>query len=65
MFEPLVARVQRVADERAEDAARLLAAELADELPDEIGIGAELYEVRLRGRKARDALGWALAGRRR
>lgn len=65
MFEPLVARVQRVADERAADAARLLAAELADELPDEIGLGAELYEVRLRGRKARDALGWTLAGRRR
>lgn len=65
MFEPLVTRVQRVADERAADAARLLAAELADELPDEIGIGVDLHEIRLRGRRAREALGWALAGRRR
>ena len=40
MFEPLVARVERAADERAAEAARLLAAELADELPEEIGIGA-------------------------
>jgi len=65
MFEPLVTRTQRVADERAADAARLLAAELADELPDEIGIGEELHEIRLRGRRVREALGWALAGRRR
>ena len=70
MFEPLVTRVQRIADERAADAARLLAAELAEELPDDIGIGAELYEIRLRGsglrrRAARDALDWAIAGLRR
>jgi hypothetical protein len=69
MFEPLVTRVQRVADDRAAEAARLLAEALADELPDDIAIEAELYEVRLRGRRvrraAREAIDWAIAGARR
>ena len=67
MFEPLVSRVQRAADERAADAARLLAAELSEELPEEIGIGAELYEIRLRGRvrRQRAAIDWVIAGAKR
>lgn len=71
MFEPLVTRVMRVADERAAEAARRLAAELAEELPDDIDVQTELYGLRLRGRAirrrpaTRDAVDWAIAGLKR
>lgn len=67
MFEPLVARTLRAADERAAAAAGRLAEELADQLPDEIGIGAARCQIRLRGgrRATRAALDWAIAGLRR
>lgn len=64
MFEPWMSRVERAADERARGRARLLAEELEEGLPEEIALAEELHEIRLRGRRLREALGWALAGRR-